>query len=81
MVVKPRGKIGSADISDLTRNRVVKWQHKNYIALLLFMGFAFPTLVAGLGWGDWRGGFFFAGAARLVFVHHVRPLDPLRLDL
>jgi len=26
--------------------------------------------VAGLGWGDWRGGFFFAGAARLLFVHH-----------
>jgi stearoyl-CoA desaturase (delta-9 desaturase) len=34
------------------------------------MGFIFPTLVAGFGWGDWRGGFFFAGAARLLFVHH-----------
>ena len=70
MIVKPRGKIGVADVSDLTRNKVVKWQHKNYLALLLFMGFAFPTLVAGLGWGDWWGGFFFAGAARLCFVHH-----------
>ncbi len=29
-----------------------------------------PTLVAGLGWNDWRGGFFFAGMLRLVFVHH-----------
>lgn len=37
------------------------------------MGFIFPTVVAGLGWGDWKGGFFFAGAARLMFVHHVRP--------
>jgi stearoyl-CoA desaturase (delta-9 desaturase) len=36
----------------------------------VFMGFLFPTLVAGLGWGDWAGGFFFAGAARLCFVHH-----------
>ncbi|WVQ75976.1 hypothetical protein IAR50_005612 [Cryptococcus sp. DSM 104548] len=70
MLVRPRGKIGVADVSDLSRNKVVRWQHKNYIPLILFMGFIFPTLVAGLGWGDWRGGFFFAGAARLCFVHH-----------
>lgn len=71
MLIKPRGKIGVADISDLTRNKVVRWQHKNYLALLALAGFIAPTVVAGLGWGDWRGGFFFAGAARLVFVHHV----------
>jgi len=70
MIIKPRGKIGVADVSDLTRNKVVRWQHKNYLALLFVMGFIVPTLVAGLGWGDYRGGFFFAGAARLVFVHH-----------
>lgn len=75
MIVKPRGKIGVADISDLTRNKVVRWQHKNYLALLLGFGVAFPTLVAGLGWGDWKGGFFFAGAARLLFVHHVSHLS------
>ncbi|WVF69745.1 hypothetical protein IAT40_004524 [Kwoniella sp. CBS 6097] len=70
MLVKPRGKIGVADVSDLTRNRVVRWQHKNYVPLIFIMGFILPTVVAGLGWGDWRGGFFFAGAARLCFVHH-----------
>ncbi|ORX33913.1 putative stearoyl-CoA 9-desaturase [Kockovaella imperatae] len=70
MIIKPRGKIGVADVSDLTRNKVVRWQHKNYLSLLFIMGLILPTIVAGLGWGDWRGGFFFAGAARLVFVHH-----------
>jgi len=70
MIVKPRGKIGVADISDLTKNKVVRWQHKNYLMLLIGMGMIFPAAVAGLMWGDWRGGFFFAGAARLVFVHH-----------
>ncbi|GMK55425.1 hypothetical protein CspeluHIS016_0204810 [Cutaneotrichosporon spelunceum] len=70
MLVKPRGKIGVADVSDLNKNPVARWQHNNYVALLIFMGLAFPTLVAGLGWGDWWGGLFFAGAARLVFVHH-----------
>jgi stearoyl-CoA desaturase (delta-9 desaturase) len=80
MIIKPRGKIGVADISDLTRNKVVRWQHKYYVWLLILMGVVFPTVVAGLGWGDWRGGFFFGGAARLLFVHHVScASDPRRL--
>ncbi|EPQ31706.1 uncharacterized protein PFL1_01039 [Pseudozyma flocculosa PF-1] len=70
MLVKPRRKPGVADISDLRKNPVIKFQHKFYLPLILFWGLAFPTLVAGLGWGDWRGGFFYAAVARLVFVHH-----------
>jgi stearoyl-CoA desaturase (delta-9 desaturase) len=70
MIFKPRTKIGVADISDLTRNKVVRWQHKHYLPLMIFMGLIFPMAVAGFGWGDWRGGYFFAGAARLTFVHH-----------
>jgi stearoyl-CoA desaturase (delta-9 desaturase) len=70
MIVKPRRKPGVADVSDLSKNEVVIWQHKWYLPLIIGMGFIFPTLVAGLGWGDWKGGFFFAGAARLMFVHH-----------
>lgn len=70
MIVKPRRKPGVADVSDLSRNSVVRWQHRWYLPLIFGMGFLFPTAVAGLGWGDWRGGFFYAGAARLLFVHH-----------
>ncbi|PWN24005.1 hypothetical protein BCV69DRAFT_243498 [Microstroma glucosiphilum] len=70
MIVKPRRKPGVADISDLRRNSVIKFQHKFYLPLILIMGFVFPTAVAGFGWGDWRGGFFYAAVARLVFVHH-----------
>lgn len=70
MLVKPRIKIGFADVSDLDASPVVKWQHRWYLPLIFGMGFIVPTCVAGLGWGDWRGGFFFAGAARLLFVHH-----------
>lgn len=84
MIVKPRRTPGVADVSDLSVNEVVKWQHRWYVYLIVGMGFVFPTLVAGLGWGDYRGGFFFAGAARLLFVHHVRPRSPppsLLLDL
>jgi stearoyl-CoA desaturase (delta-9 desaturase) len=71
MIVKPRRKPGVADVSDLSKNRIVKWQHKWYISLLLGMALALPTLIAGLGWGDWWGGIYYAGAARLMFVHHV----------
>ena len=72
MLIKPRRKLGVADISDLSKNEVVRWQHRWYITLLLIFGFVVPTAIPGLLWGDWKGGYFFAGTARLVFVHHVR---------
>ncbi|KAI7819244.1 delta-9 fatty acid desaturase [Gamsiella multidivaricata] len=70
LVKRPGWKIGHADVDDLAKNKLVQWQHKNYLFLVLFMGIIFPTLVAGLGWGDWRGGYFYAAILRLVFVHH-----------
>ncbi|KTW28076.1 hypothetical protein T552_01937 [Pneumocystis carinii B80] len=63
-------KIGYSDISDLKEDLVVMWQHKNYLKIMIFMGFLFPMFVAGFGWKDWRGGFFFSGICRLVFVQH-----------
>ncbi|KAI9220244.1 hypothetical protein BC828DRAFT_348513 [Blastocladiella britannica] len=74
MLVKPSGDkreaLGRVEMQDLDRDPIVKLQHKLYVPLALFMAFAFPSLVAGLGWGDYLGGFLFAGVARLVFVHH-----------
>lgn len=70
LINRPKSCIGYADVADLDADPIVRWQHKYYPFIALFMGFVFPTLVAGLGWGDWRGGYFYAGVARLVFVHH-----------
>ncbi|KAL5498517.1 OLE1_1 [Sanghuangporus vaninii] len=70
MLVKPRIKPGVADVSDLSKSAVVRWQHRWYIPLILTMGFGVPTVIPGLLWGDFLGGFVFAGAARLTFVHH-----------
>ncbi|KAF9327611.1 hypothetical protein BGZ91_001393 [Linnemannia elongata] len=67
---RPGWKMGHADIDDLKQSKLVVWQHNNYAALVILMGIVFPTAVAGLGWGDWRGGYFFAAIFRLVFVHH-----------
>jgi len=62
--------IGRASIEDLNQDPWIRWQHKYYVFISLFMGVIFPTLVAGLFWGDWKGGYFFAGVLRLCFVHH-----------
>ncbi len=69
MVMKQNPKrIGRTDISDLNDDPVVVWQHRHYLKVVLFMGLVFPTLVAGLGWGDWLGGFVYAGILRIFFV-------------
>ncbi|KAJ7048227.1 delta9-fatty acid desaturase [Mycena amicta] len=70
MLLKPRRKIGTADISDLRKNSIVQFQHKYYLVFLPLAGFIFPTVVPWVCWNDPLGGFFYAGFARLMFVHH-----------
>ena len=63
----PKNK-GRTDISDLNEDPVVVWQHKHYGSVILVFGMLFPMLVAGLGWGDWKGGLVYAGILRFSFV-------------
>jgi stearoyl-CoA desaturase (delta-9 desaturase) len=57
------------DISDLKHDGVVTWQHDNYVALALGMGWLFPAAVAGIGWRDWYGGFIYGGIIRTFLVN------------
>lgn len=59
LVQRPKNRIGYADVADLKADPVVAFQHKYYPYFALAMGFIFPTLVAGLGWGDYRVSFKF----------------------
>ncbi|KAF5339629.1 hypothetical protein D9611_011512 [Ephemerocybe angulata] len=70
MLVKPRRKPGVADVSDLGKDPVVRFQHRWYLQMVIFMAFILPTLIPWLCWGDARGGYIYAGVLRLVFVHH-----------
>lgn len=70
LVPNPKNK-GRTDISDLNNDWVVRLQHKYYVWILLFMAIVLPTLVCGLGWGDWKGGFVYAGVMRYTFVQQV----------
>jgi len=70
MLIKQQpSQIGKVDITDL-EDPMVAWQHRNYMWIGPLTAFLFPSMVAGLFWGDWTGGLFFAGFCRLVFVHH-----------
>jgi len=69
MIMKQNPKrIGRTDISDLNEDPVVVWQHRHYLKVVLLMGLIFPTLVCGLLWNDWYGGFIYGGILRIFFV-------------
>ncbi|KAI8939761.1 stearoyl-CoA 9-desaturase [Plenodomus lindquistii] len=59
---------GRTDVSDLDSDPVVMFQHKHYGKCLLVAAWIFPSVVAGLGWGDWWGGLVYAGLIRACFV-------------
>jgi len=71
MLVKQNAKkIGYADITDLQRDPMVRWQHDYYPFIAIGVGVVFPTLFCGLAFGDYLGGYFYAAVLRMVFVHH-----------
>eukprot|EP01095_Lingulamoeba_sp_RSL-Kostka_P005222 TRINITY_DN1655_c8_g1_i1.p1 TRINITY_DN1655_c8_g1~~TRINITY_DN1655_c8_g1_i1.p1 ORF type:complete len:835 (-),score=235.58 TRINITY_DN1655_c8_g1_i1:253-2757(-) len=69
LMLKKRQKIYSrADISDLEKDKLLVLQHKYYTVSAIFLGFIVPTLIAGLFWGDYAGGFFIAGVLSRVCI-------------
>ncbi|KAJ5948842.1 hypothetical protein N7454_002149 [Penicillium verhagenii] len=69
LILKSPRKYWSVDISDLENDPIVLWQHRLYLPLGFFMGWIFPSIVAGLCWHDWLGGFVYAGILRVFFLH------------
>ncbi|CDO56531.1 hypothetical protein DV113_000937 [Geotrichum candidum] len=70
MVFKQNPKLKArTDISDLNEDPLIRFQHRHYMPMLLLASFVFPTLVAGFGWGDFKGGFVYAGILRMLVVH------------
>ncbi|GEQ71616.1 hypothetical protein JCM33374_g5301 [Metschnikowia sp. JCM 33374] len=57
-----------ADISDLTADPIVVFQHRHYLSLMLLAGIILPGCIAGLCWGDWMGGFMYAGILKYLFI-------------
>lgn len=58
-----------SNVIELNKDPIVRFQHKFFIPLALFMGFGFPTLLGAL-WGDAIGGFVLGGFLRTLINHH-----------
>ncbi|TAA46082.1 acyl-CoA desaturase [Corallincola spongiicola] len=57
------------NVRDLTRDKVVMWQHKYYLPLVLATNIGIPVIF-GLFSGDVIGAFLMCGLLRLVLSHH-----------
>lgn len=55
---------------DLKRDKIVMFQHRHYLPLVLLTNFGIP-LAVGLWHGDWVGMLLLLGFARLVISHHM----------
>jgi len=70
LVKQDEQNIGRCDMSDLQRDPILRWQHANYGWFAGLIGVVIPTLICGLGWGDWMGGFFYASMLKSVVLMH-----------
>jgi len=62
-------KIGVTDMSDLMHDPVLVFQDKFFHPLSFLFSFFIPTMIAGFGWGDFWGGFYYACIIRIVLVN------------
>jgi len=60
------------NVTDLKKDRLVMWQHRQIHLLAVLVGFVLPTL-AGFAWDGWvgaLGGFLIGGVAKVVVLQH-----------
>jgi stearoyl-CoA desaturase (delta-9 desaturase) len=60
------------NVTDLQKDPLVMWQHRNIHWIAACVSFVMPTVI-GYAWGGWRsalGAFLIAGVARLVVLQH-----------
>ncbi|KAF7324722.1 Acyl-CoA desaturase [Mycena kentingensis (nom. inval.)] len=69
ILFKSKLKAGPADISDLARDPLIQFTHRNYFLLAGLFGYVVPAVIPML-WGDPRGGMCYAAALRLTVAHH-----------
>ena len=65
----PSGRVDTSNIPDVLRDPIARWQHDNYLTLVLIMNFG-PALLMGWITGDWLANLLLIGVLRLVITHH-----------
>jgi stearoyl-CoA desaturase (delta-9 desaturase) len=65
---RKREQTGPVNVQDLTTDKIVIWQRQHYTLLLITTAFIFPTIVSGLLFNDYLGGFIYASCLRLFLI-------------
>lgn len=58
-----------SNVKDLQQDKIVMWQHRNYLWLTLSLNFGLPILIGAI-YGDIIGMLLIVGFLRLVLSHH-----------
>lgn len=58
-----------SNVDDLSQSSILRFQHRYFSAVAVFMGFILPTCIASF-WGDALAGFIIVGVLRVAFNHH-----------
>lgn len=64
------GEVDFSNVQDLERDKIVMFQHKHYVSLVLLTNIGLPLLLGYLN-GNILGMLLLAGVLRLVISHHV----------
>ncbi len=73
IMFKTQPQLDMDNVKDLAKDKLVMWQHRNYVLIALIASFGIPTLL-GFLWNGWigaLGAFLIGGVARVVAVHHM----------
>ncbi|KAL9648143.1 hypothetical protein ABK040_007508 [Willaertia magna] len=68
-LIKKR-EVKTDNATDLLDDPILQFQHKYYPYFAVALGYIAPMLIAGLGWGDWYGGFFIGGILSKTVLQH-----------
>ena len=70
VMLKQNARCHEKYVRDLQKDPLVMWQHKYYVYIAVAVGMLLPTLVGGLFFGSYLGGFALGGLAKIVLIHH-----------
>jgi stearoyl-CoA desaturase (delta-9 desaturase) len=70
VMLKENAEIKDKYAKDLYADKLVMWQHKYYLIIATVFGAVIPTLIGGLFFGSYLGGFAVGAMCKIVFLHH-----------
>ena len=73
-ILRDYNKNDFSNVEDLKKEKIVMWQHNNYLKILFFSNIIVPLILGSINYiiigGNFWGVFVFAGIFRFVFNHH-----------